>query len=78
MRTGVLLAALALVGVAGGLGWVAFERNRSHAPEVAPTPAPVVSATPDVIVDPLAPGRPARLDASARPASSGSWVTAAA
>jgi hypothetical protein len=72
-----LVATLALLGVTGGLGWATlmFYRGRAMAP-VASAPAPVRSASPNTIIDPLAPDRPVLLDPSVRPLASGSWVTA--
>lgn len=77
MRAGGLLATFALLGAAGGLGWVAFDRYFGRAtPVVAPTPVLVVSAAPNTLFDPLAPERPALLDSSVRPVADGGWVTA--
>jgi hypothetical protein len=56
---------------------MAFDRYRGRATHVVvASPAPVVSAAPNTVVDPLAPERPALLDSSVRPADGGSWVTA--
>jgi hypothetical protein len=77
VRAGRLLATLVLVGVTGGLGWVAFDLYRGRAPlPLVPSPIPVASASSSTLADPLTPARPALLDSSVRPAASGNWVTA--
>src|SRR5688572_8778856 len=43
---------------------------------VAPLPAPAAPTSPNTIIDPLTPDRPATRDSSVRPAGPGSWVTA--
>jgi len=72
-----ILAALALVGAAGVIGWgtVMYYRGLTMRP-VAPAPAPVRSALTNTRFDTLAPDRPVALDTAVRPAASGSWVTA--
>lgn len=77
MRASRVFTTLALLGVIAGLGWatVMYYRGRAMRP-VASAAAPVRSGLTDTLVDPLAPERPPVLDTSARPAASGSWVTA--
>ncbi len=73
-RTHVLFWLAALVAVAA-VAFV-FYRSRHRPPPPPPAPPPPPQAAPsNQIDDPLAPGRPAKLD-PARPVPSGDWVTA--
>jgi hypothetical protein len=77
VRAGRLFAAVVVSGTTSALGWLAFDRYRNReAPVVAPSPAPVASAAPNTLADPIAPDRPVTLDTTARPTDGGSWVTA--
>jgi len=74
-----LVGTLALLGLTAGLSWatVMYYRGLALRPATsASAPLPSRSASPNTIVDPLAPERLVLLDTSARPATSGSWVTA--
>jgi hypothetical protein len=75
-RTHALFWLAALVVVAA----VAFTLYRSRLRPPPPPPAPAPShrppPPPNRIDDPLAPGRPAKIDSEPRPSASGDWVTA--
>jgi hypothetical protein len=58
-------------------GLAVYRARTSLKPPAPPPPKPSAApARPNVIDDPLAPGRPVKLDPTPRPAASGDWVTA--
>jgi hypothetical protein len=65
-----------MLGATSGLGWLAVDRYRGRSVRVVvPSSRPAPSALPSALVDPLAPGRLALLDAK-RSAAATSWVKA--
>jgi len=76
-RAALAVFLIGFFSLAGALGWQAFQARARAAsvlpgPSAAPRPAP--SAAPGELVDPISPGRPARIDAAR--ASSADWVKA--